>query len=40
MTRHAKLRTKEELGLPKRVSAVEGSFNDPPIVLRPAETLL
>lgn len=34
MTRHAKLRTKEELGLPKWVPAVEGSFDDPPIVLR------
>jgi Bacterial PH domain len=34
MTRHAKLRTKEELGLPKWVPAVEKSFDDPPIVLR------
>jgi hypothetical protein len=34
MTRHAKLRTKEELGLPKWVPAVEGSFDDLPIVLR------
>jgi hypothetical protein len=34
MTRHAKLRTKEDLGLPKWVPAVEGSFDDLPIVLR------
>jgi len=34
MTRHARLRTKEELGLPKWMPAVEGSFDDPPIVLR------
>lgn len=34
MTRHGRLRTKEELGLPKWVPAVEGSFDDPPIVLR------
>lgn len=34
MARHAKLRTKEELGLPKWVPAVEGSFDDPPTVLR------
>lgn len=34
MTRHAKLRTKQELGLPKWVPAVEGLFDDPPIVLR------
>lgn len=34
MTRHGRLRTKEELGLPKWTPAVEGSFDDPPIVLR------
>ena len=34
MTRHGKLRTKEALRLPKWVPAVEGSFDDPPIVLR------
>ncbi|MDO8976839.1 hypothetical protein [Reyranella sp.] len=34
MTRHARLRTKEELGLPKWMPAVEGSLDDPPIVLR------
>jgi hypothetical protein len=34
MAQHAKLRTKEELGLPKWVPAVEGSFEDPPIVMR------
>lgn len=34
MTRHARLRTKEELGLPRWMPAVEGSLDDPPIVLR------
>lgn len=34
MKRHAKLRTKEELGLPKWTPVVEGSVDDPPIVLR------
>ena len=34
MARHARLRTKEELGLPKWVAAVEGSFDNPPIVMR------
>lgn len=32
--RHPRLRTKEELGLPKWMPAVEGSLDDPPIVLR------
>ena len=34
MTRHARLRTKEELGLPRWMPALEGSLDDPPIVLR------
>lgn len=34
MTRHARLRTKEDLGLPRWIPAVEGSLDDPPIVLR------
>ena len=34
MTRYARLRTKQELGLPKGALAVEGSLDDPPIVLR------
>lgn len=34
MKRHGKLRTKEELGLPKWMAAVEGSFDSPPIVMR------
>lgn len=34
MTRHARLQTKEEFGLPGGMSAVEGSLDDPPIVLR------
>lgn len=34
MKRHGKLRTKEDLGLPKWTAAVEGSLDDPPIVLR------
>jgi hypothetical protein len=38
--RHARLRTKEELGLPRWMPAVEGSLDDPPIVLRQAETSL
>ena len=29
MTRHARLRTKEELGLPRWIPAVEGSLDDP-----------
>ncbi|WP_289298334.1 PH domain-containing protein [uncultured Reyranella sp.] len=33
-TRHGRLRTKQELGLPKWMAAVEGSVEDPPIVLR------
>ena len=34
MTRHARLRTKEEPGLPRWMPALEGSLDDPPIVLR------
>jgi len=34
MTRHGRLRTKEELGIPKWMTAVEGSVDDPPIVMR------
>ena len=34
MTRRRRLRTRQELGLPKWAAVVEGSFDDPPIVLR------
>ncbi|MFO1079416.1 MAG: hypothetical protein U1E23_02140 [Reyranellaceae bacterium] len=33
-TRHGRLRTREELGLPKWSGGIEGSFDDPPIVVR------
>jgi hypothetical protein len=34
MTRHRRLRTREELGLPRWGAVVEGSVDDPPIVMR------
>ena len=34
MTRRRRLRTKKELGIPRWVSTVEGSVDDPPIVMR------